>query len=100
MNATQILNAARKGMDAINRTPRQAIALSKHIKTGKLVIEHEGGRVHMACISDETYGKVVTVALHGQDKLWQFIANNQDANWDAQTEMKEALEYCKSKEIA
>jgi hypothetical protein len=97
MNAIEIRAIAVKGMSA-NRTVKQANALTALYTSGVLVsCDGEVGNDNMACISDETHGKTISVWLKGWDKPAQFLTNHHEADWQAQTALKDAIGYCKLK---
>ena len=97
MNALEIRSIALKGMDSANRTVGEANALTALYKSGLLVsCDGEVGNDNMACISDESYGRVISVWLDGFVEPMQFMTNHGE-DYDAQIALKDAISYCKEK---
>lgn len=96
MNALDIRKAVIAGMDSANRTVEEANALTALYKSGNLFSNYHDDKHDMACISDEIYGRVISVWLDGFVEPMQFMTNHGD-DYDAQIALKDAISYCKEK---
>jgi hypothetical protein len=94
MNAVDVRNLMLKHNNLKACSIEEKNYITKLYKSGNLVTYHYDETFDMACITNESFGCIMSVWIGEQQNPTQ-VHTNHGGGWDANRAMVEYIEYCK-----